>query len=973
MKKSLLMKTMLLLCALVVGSISSWATDYTYTFTSKVYAAKGPQTLNDVSWTMSGTGGDYFGYDGTKGQQFGSGSKPYSALSLSTSGIDGTITSVVVNTSGANSIAGTVAVSVGSTDFLCNSKTTASLTTTATNYTFTGSASGNIVISWAQTSSKAIYVKSITVTYSTATKADPELSFSEATYYATYGVDFTSPTLHSADGFNGTVEYESSDPSVARLFNTETGELIIAKGGETTITATFEGDNNFKAGSASYTLIVTDTRIATTTTQDNIVLDLADVATLTRLAPIVKNASDNVVAYQYDAWPTEMSFEIVSDDNSMIGSIDNNTGEITLNAVTGTATLKAFYNYFGVNTTYQPSECTFTITVIDPLDNIAALTAETETGTYQVNLTDAVVTFVSGNYAYIQDASGAVAMYKSDHGLTAGDVLTGTATVTYQLKNSNPQITALSGVTPVAGVAPDPVSVAQADWTYTFADVLSQYIKVTGATITKSGTKYYVTLGGDNIQLYKTGGSIADLNLSKKYSITGFPTLYNSTKELQIFADPEEEIGADPTISATPASLTDFTYAEGQGPSTAKTITVSGANLTANISLAASTNYEISLSENSGYASNLELTQSAGAVASTTIYVRLKADLSKADYNGTVTLTSTGADDVEVTLTGNVTRDFATLPFTFDGGIADIADTDGLSQEGLGSDYASSPKLKFNGTGDYVILKFNEAAEYLAFDIKGNSFADGTFKVQTSADGENFTDLETYTELGATETEAFADIASDVRYIKWIYTNKEDGNVALGNIKLTNDANDVVAITVSDAGLATFASDSKLDFKNVKNLEAYIAKENGSKIELTKVNKVPAGAGVLLRALNSATSFRVPVTTAAASVTGNIFVRGNDAAVETGTGPYNYVLGKKSGVVGFYKANGATVTSDKAYLQTTLGSAARIDINFDDATAIEAVKAQNVENGQFFNLAGQRVAQPTKGLYIVNGKKVIIK
>jgi hypothetical protein len=45
----------------------------------------------------------------------------------------------------------------------------------------------------------------------------------------------------------------------------------------------------------------------------------------------------------------------------------------------------------------------------------------------------------------------------------------------------------------------------------------------------------------------------------------------------------------------------------------------------------------------------------------------------------------------------------------------------------------------------------------------------------------------------------------------------------------------------------------------------------------------------------------------------------------------------------------------------------------DDVTAIETIKTQNVENGQYFNLAGQRVAQPTKGLYIVNGKKVIIK
>ena len=187
---------------------------------------------------------------------------------------------------------------------------------------------------------------------------------------------------------------------------------------------------------------------------------------------------------------------------------------------------------------------------------------------------------------------------------------------------------------------------------------------------------------------------------------------------------------------------------------------------------------------------------------------------------------------------------------------------------------------------------------------------------------------------------------------------------------------DKQAISISDAGLATFASNFDLDFTSVDGIEAYIAKEEAGAVKLTKVNKVPAGTGVLLRSTSGgAVAKDVPVAASADAIAENIFVRGTGATVATdaGAGKTNYVLGKKSGVVGFYKANGATVGADKAYLQTTLGSAARIDINFDDATAIEAVKAQNVENGQFFNLAGQRVAQPTKGLYIVNGKKVIIK
>ena len=183
-----------------------------------------------------------------------------------------------------------------------------------------------------------------------------------------------------------------------------------------------------------------------------------------------------------------------------------------------------------------------------------------------------------------------------------------------------------------------------------------------------------------------------------------------------------------------------------------------------------------------------------------------------------------------------------------------------------------------------------------------------------------------------------------------------------------------VPVTVTAAGLATFVNDSKLDFSNVENLEAYIAKENGSKIELTKVEKVAAGTGVLLRALNDATTFEVPVTTEDADdATGNLFVRGEGAAVATTDGSYtNYILSTKGGVVGFYHANNNIVAVNRAYLHTSV-SAARIDLSFDELTGINEVKNQKEAVEGIFDLQGRKVAQPAKGLYIVNGKKVVIK
>lgn len=181
------------------------------------------------------------------------------------------------------------------------------------------------------------------------------------------------------------------------------------------------------------------------------------------------------------------------------------------------------------------------------------------------------------------------------------------------------------------------------------------------------------------------------------------------------------------------------------------------------------------------------------------------------------------------------------------------------------------------------------------------------------------------------------------------------------------------AITVTNAGYATYASDFGLDYSGI-DVKAYQATVSGTDITFNKVTEVPAGEGVLLQ--NEGT-FVVPVKSVAAwADNANAFVRGTGAAVASGDGPYNYILNKVGGVVGFYKANDQTVAANRAYLQSTTNKA-RIGLSFDDeTTGIESVDV-NTENAnvarEYYNLNGQRVANPSKGLYIVNGKKVIIK
>ncbi len=110
-----------------------------------------------------------------------------------------------------------------------------------------------------------------------------------------------------------------------------------------------------------------------------------------------------------------------------------------------------------------------------------------------------------------------------------------------------------------------------------------------------------------------------------------------------------------PVITLSTASLTGFTYVLGSGPSTEQTFTVSGTNLTQNISISAPTNYEISKTSDTGYSTPLTFAHSGGTVSAQTVYVRLKSGLSIGSYNGEdITATSSGATNKTVTCSGSV-------------------------------------------------------------------------------------------------------------------------------------------------------------------------------------------------------------------------------------------------------------------------------------------------------------------------------
>ena len=163
----------------------SFATTYTHTFKSGELKV-GTVTLSGTSWTGAGTVG-YWGWDSSKGIQIGSKNNPCKSYSLTTSAFaDATITEVVVNTSMASSATAKLSISVGGTSYLSNK----ALTTSAANYTATGAASGDLVISYTNTA-RAFYIKSITVTYEAKEIEGPK-------YTVTANVN--NPTMGSVTG-----------------------------------------------------------------------------------------------------------------------------------------------------------------------------------------------------------------------------------------------------------------------------------------------------------------------------------------------------------------------------------------------------------------------------------------------------------------------------------------------------------------------------------------------------------------------------------------------------------------------------------------------------------------------------------------------------------------------------------------------------------------------------------------------------
>jgi hypothetical protein len=217
----------------------------------------------------------------------------------------------------------------------------------------------------------------------------------------------------------------------------------------------------------------------------------------------------------------------------------------------------------------------------------------------------------------------------------------------------------------------------------------------------------------------------------------------------------------------------------------------------------------------------------------------------------------------------------------------------------------------------------------------------------------------------------YADVTG---YTSVVFTGKNGTNRFAGLKVYLNVSS--VPVTISSAtGFATVFTYAPLDFSALSSeLKAYTATVTGNTVTLTQVDNVPANTGIVLK--GDVKTHNVPViassTTEKGDLTGSVT---EDLVYDSEATKDYFYLGINAGKAQFKRLTSGSIGAGKAYLALDKSTTAReLDVVFDETTGV-----RQIENGElkmensFFNLAGQRVAQPTKGLYIVNGRKVIIK
>ncbi|MCR4614183.1 MAG: chitobiase/beta-hexosaminidase C-terminal domain-containing protein [Bacteroidaceae bacterium] len=673
-------------------------------------------------------------------------------------------------------------------------------------------------------------------------------------------------------------------------------------------------------------------------------------------------------------------------------------GAVTIKAA-GTTTITA---KFEGTTEYKPSQASYTINVTAPAVAITSLQELQEATTsisqdVTLQLSDIYVTAVKGtNNAYISDGTYGALIYTNNHGLEAGKKFSGTLNVKSVLYKGATEITNFDATSLTFA---DEALVAQ---TKTIGEITvanqSLPVKFEGVTYDAENTQF--TDGTNTIKYYNNFGisPAPTLEDGHIYDITGIIVMYNNlqiaplaatdvvdvtpaaTVEAPVFDPVGGTYDSDQTVTITCATAgsTIFYTLDGTDPATNGTEYTTPVVITATttlkaIAVAGADQSTITTAE---YIINKNETPFAWNYG--TEYYTKVTDLSQiTNGDAVIIVNETGRDGESKALNTEQANNRKSSTFEWipwiGGSFAqlDAATTDIekfiLVKEGnyfyfYASRGTTDGYIYMAGanSNNYLKTQTNQDANAKAaitFDESGNativfqgSGSRNTLMYNSSADlfscyGSGQQPVQIYVE-GST---------ADVEALKSVTTKAVQDNY-------------MTFVTPYDAMFDGTTEHAYIVTLNADNTEA----------TLTEVFGVPAGTPVIYK--NDADSETRAITRAISGSTVMDDVSANVLKVSRGeiVGDEStiYVLNKKNGTLGFYQLlSGNTLASGKCYLKIEASGAKFIGLDFDgEATGIAGIEEGiDTKNGVVYNLAGQRVATPVHGLYIVNGKKVFIK
>ncbi len=273
----------------------------------------------------------------------------------------------------------------------------------------------------------------------------------------------------------------------------------------------------------------------------------------------------------------------------------------------------------------------------------------------------------------------------------------------------------------------------------------------------------------------------------------------------------------DPTVSIA-GSVSSLDYFENNGPSAEDNFTVSGSNLTNDISVSVSSNFEISLTSGSEFASTVTVSQTAGTADATTIYVRLSSGLSSDTYTGDITVSSTGASDSTLSVTGVVSPADPQITIT-----AFLDDFNYIASTG-----GPSPEDSFSVEGLFLQddISITAPANYEVSLTTATGFASSV----TITPGQTGT---------VVSTEVF------VRLSASLSVGNYNGDITISSTGLTDE---LIAVNGNSYGAATNslvitgAYDGPLTGGTPKGIELYVLQDI-SDLSLYGVSSITNGAG----------------------------------------------------------------------------------------------------------------------------------